>query len=73
MNDLLRLSGVQSRENLGQSEENKLLYSTFDKSNPKTDITDHLMKGIELRMALPSLSNNIETYLNWKVECDINK
>ena len=73
MNDLLRLSGVQSRENLGQSEENKLLYSTFDKSNPKTDITDHLMKGIELRMALPSLSNNIETYLNWKVECDLNK
>ena len=73
MNDLLKHSGVQSRENLGQSEENKLLYSTFDKNHPKTDITDHLMKGIELRMALPSLSNNIETYLNWKVECDINK
>ena len=24
-------------------------------------------------MALPSLSNNIENYMNWKLECDVSK
>ena len=35
------------------------------KSTVKFDLTDQLMS---MHMALPSLNNNLENYLSWKVE-----
>ena len=48
-------------------DENRILTS-FDGATKSPDVTDKLLQGIELRMALPALSNNIETYMNWQVD-----
>ena len=66
-NDIFKYSEQDFIQNMTSHDENRILTS-FDGATKSPDVTDKLLQGIELRMALPALSNNIETYMNWQVD-----